>query len=277
MITPLWNARILMTLSLQPLRYARIKPHLSWLIDGTLHSKLRRLAEAGLVERSEVTRGHVTYGLTARGTDLLPVLTVIAAWGEKHLERPLVKNQDTGQMERVATVAPARNVEDTLALIGPRHATPILWTLKARGASSARALSAAAMPGYRPSNIYPQVDRLVADGLAHKDGRLYDLSDSGHALAPVYRSLSAWARGRPLADTHGLWGQAPVATRVKSGPWATTQPGMTVPASPAPAAVSPALAPQSTATPVASWKPGDLFSHQTPVRHALSQAGGPHR
>ncbi|MFE0055331.1 winged helix-turn-helix transcriptional regulator [Streptomyces sp. NPDC059003] len=280
MITPLWNVWILMTLSTQPLRYAEIKPRLPWLNDGTLHPKLRKLSDAGLVERTEVTQGHVTYGLTGRGADLLPVLTVIAAWGESHLEKPLVKNKDTGKLEPLATVAPAQNIEDTLTLIGPRHATPILWALKERGASSAKALSAAAMPSYRLSNVYPQVDRLVSDGLVRKDGRAYELTANGHALAPVYRALSTWAKGRPLADadTHPLWGQAPAAKQAKSGPWLTTQPRVPAPATPVPAATAPALSTQSPAAPATAWKGGDLFSHQIPVRPiVLPQAGGPRR
>ncbi|MEV5979618.1 winged helix-turn-helix transcriptional regulator [Streptomyces sp. NPDC052114] len=283
MITPLWSVWILMTLSAQPLRYAEIKPRLSWLNDGTLHPKLRKLTDAGLVERTEVAQGHVTYGLTGRGADLIPVLTVIAAWGDTHLEKPLVKNKDTGKLEPLTTVAPAQNIEDTLALIGPRHATPILWVLKARGATSAKALSAAAMPGYRLSNIYPQVDRLVEDGLVRKDGRAYELAANGLALAPVYRALAAWAAGRPDADTHPLWGPAPPQKQAKSGPWLTTQPRIPAPTTPAPATTTPALTIQAPSTPARAtphtvWKPGDLFSHQIPVRPiALPQAGGHRR
>lgn len=280
MITPLWSVWILMTLSTEPLRYAEIKPRLPWLNDGTLHPKLRRLADAGMVERTEVAQGHVTYGLTGRGADLLPVLTVIAAWGETHLEKPLGKNKDTGKLEPLAKVGPAQNIEDTLALIGPRHATPILWALKERGASSAKALSAAAMPSHRLSNVYPQVDRLVADGLVRKDGRAYELTATGHALAPVYRALSAWAAGRPLdaADTHPLWGRAPAAVQEQSGPWLTTQPRVPAPATATSAAAAPALSMQPRATPSTAWKGGELFSHQIPVRPiALPQAGGPRR
>ncbi|WP_043267119.1 helix-turn-helix domain-containing protein [Streptomyces sp. CT34] len=268
MIAPLWNVWVLMTLSAQPLRYAEIKPRLPWLNDGTLHPKLRRLTEAGLVQRTEVAQGHVTYGLTARGADLMPVLTVVAAYGEVHLEKPLVKNKDTGKLEPATQVPPAQNIEDTLALIGPRHATPILWVLKARGASSAKAVSAAAMPGYRLSNVYPQLDRLVEDGLVRKEGLLYDLTANGHALAPVYRALTTWATGRPLADagTHPLWGHKPAATETQSGPWLTTQPRVPAPAAPAPLAAAPVLSTQA------------LFSHQIPARPlALPQAGGPRR
>lgn len=277
MIAPLWSVWALMTLSAKPLRYAEIKPRLPWLNDGTLHPKLRKLTDAGLVERTEVAQGHVTYGLTSRGAELMPVLTVIATWGEQHLEQPVVKNRATGQVERVKHVPPAQNAEDTLALIGPRHATPILWALKARGASSAKALSATAMPGYRLSNVYPQLDRLIEDRLVRKDGRLYDLTVSGHALAPVYRALTAWATGRPLAaaDAHPLWGQKQAATRAPSGPWMTTQARTPALAAAGP---PPALSTQASAAPATAWKPGDLFSHQIPARpRVLPQAGGQRR
>ncbi|MFI6012493.1 winged helix-turn-helix transcriptional regulator [Streptomyces sp. NPDC051243] len=277
MITPLWNVWILMTLSAQRLRYTEIKPRLPWLNDGTLHPKLRKLTDAGLVERTEVEKGHVTYGLTGRGADLMPVLTVIATWGDTHLEKPLAKNKATGKLERVTQVAPAQNIEDTLALIGPRHATPILWALKARGASSAKALSAAAMPNHRLSNVYPQLDRLVEDGLVRKDGHVFDLAANGHALAPVYRALTAWAIGRPLADTdaHPVWGEKPPPAQARSGPWLTTQSRVPAPAAPAPAEAAPALA---THPPATTWQSTDLFSHQIPARPiTLPQAGGPRR
>ncbi|KPC62636.1 winged helix-turn-helix transcriptional regulator [Streptomyces chattanoogensis] len=277
MIAPRWSAWILMTLSAQPLRYAEIKPRLPWLKDGTLHPKLGKLTDAGLVERTEIAPGHVTYGLTGRGADLMPVLTVIAAWGEAHLEKPLVRNKATGELERATQVAPAQNIEDTLALLGPRHATPLLWALKARGASSAKALAAEAMPGYRLSNVYPQLDRLVEDGLVRKDGIVFELTANGQALAPVYRALSVWAAGRPLADadTHPLWGQTPSPAQARSGPWLTTPSRLPAPAAPAAPAAAPAL---STHAPATTWKAGDLFSHQIPARPlSLPSAGGPRR
>ncbi|MEI5100935.1 helix-turn-helix domain-containing protein [Streptomyces sp. PmtG] len=277
MITPMWNVWVLMAVSAQPLRYTEIKARLPWLMDGTLHPKLRKLTDAGLVERTEVTSGHVTYGLTGRGTELMPALTVIAAWGEQHLEQPVINNAVSGRPERVEQVPAAQNAQDALALIGPRHATPILWTLKARGASSAMALSAAVMPGHRASNIYPQVDRLVDDHLLHKDGRLYDLTSSAHALAPVYQALSAWAGGRPLTGEHPLWGQQQTPTHVLTGPWVTTQARTRTPAV-ALAAGEPALLPQTPAAPTTPWRSRDLFSHQTPARPlALPQTGGPRR
>lgn len=158
MITPRWSVWVLMTLSSQPgpLRYTKLKEHLPWLGDGQLHPRLRALSDAGLVERTAQTRLHVTYGLTARGRELMPSLTALASWGDGHLEKNLVHNRVTGKTEP-ERISAAQNAEDTLAVIGHRHATVLLWTLKARGASTMAALSAEAMPDHSPSAIYPPV------------------------------------------------------------------------------------------------------------------------
>lgn len=268
MLAPRWSVWTLMTLASQPLRYKEIKSQLSWLHSGQLNPLLRKLTDSGLIERTEHGPRHVTYGLTARSTELLPVLTVIAAWGDEHLEKGLVRNARTGEME-AERIAAAQNIEDTIALISPRHATPILWALKARGAATAKALAAEAMPTYGLPAVYLPLDRLIADGLVTANRRAtgtgeFLLSASGHALAPVFQAVSAWAAGRPLDTTHAhpLWGQALVPSRARSGPWLTTQTRLPAPAAPA----------------TTAWRAGDLFSHQTPARPlAVSPAGGPRR
>jgi hypothetical protein len=143
--------------------------------------------------------------------------------------------------------------------------------LKARGAASAKALAAEAMPTYGLPAVYLPLDRLVADGLVVNRSTVagvgeYQLTATGQALAPVFQSLSAWAAGRPLdtAGAHPLWGQAPASARPRSGPWLTTQ--SRIPAPAAPSATAPA------------WRAGDLFSHQRPARPLqVSPAGGPRR
>jgi DNA-binding HxlR family transcriptional regulator len=271
-----WSVWVLMTLSAGPQRYTEIKRRLpSWLHDGQIHPRLRNLTDAGLVERTEYDARHVSYGLTERGTALLPVLTVIAAWGNTHLEKNLVRNRHTGQMEPERIPA-AQNIEDTLVLITPRHATAILWVLQARGASSALSLAGAAMPGYHPTGVHPRLRRLVADGLVkHADGSNYQLSAQGRALAPAYRALSAWAAGRPLTDaeTHPVWGTAAAPSRSAPGTWVTNQPRQAHVPLPPPVPQAPDLTTQPQA---ASWRSGDLFSHQIPAR-PISPAGGPRR
>ncbi|MET9294352.1 helix-turn-helix domain-containing protein [Streptomyces sp. NPDC003077] len=275
MLAPTWNVWVLMTLASQPLRYAEIKPRLPWLHDGQLHPKLGKLVDAGLVERTEHAPRHVTYGLTSRGTDLMPVLAVLATWGDTHLEKPLIRNEATGELEP-KPLPPAQNIEDTLALITPRHTTALLWVLKSRGTAGAKSLAAEAMPETSPSNVYPPLRRLIDDDLIEvtKTGD-FQLSASGQALAPAYQALSAWAAGRSLkgADAHPLWGQSPAPSQARSGAWLTTQSRRGVPSVASGAAGAPALSTRAPATP---WRASDLFSHQMPARPS-APAGGPRR
>ncbi|MEU2874117.1 helix-turn-helix domain-containing protein [Streptomyces olivoreticuli] len=277
MLSPRWSVWVLMTLSAEPLRYAEIKPKLPWLADGQLHPKLRKLTDVGLVERTEYAPRHVTYGLTGRGADLMPVLTVIADWGNTHLEKQMVRNRTTGELES-ERIAPAQNIEDALTLITPRHATAILWTLQARGTTSATSLAAVAMPNYGPSAVYPPLRQLIDDGLVEVNSTSdFQLSAHGRALAPVYGALSTWAAGRPLdeAAAHPVRGQAPGPSQAAPGRWITNQTRLPAPLAPALPAASPALSAQ---LPTARWKAGDLFSHQIPARPiSPSPAGGPRR
>ncbi|MFB7270744.1 winged helix-turn-helix transcriptional regulator [Streptomyces sp. NPDC056244] len=272
MLAPRWSVWVLMTLSASPLRYTEIRRRLPWLNDGQLHPRLSKLSGNGLVERTEYTPRHVTYGLTGRGTELLPVLTAIAAWGDSHLERDLVRNRTTGKAEP-ERIAPAMSVEDALALLTPRHATAILWTLRVRETCSARGLAGVVTPASKWTTIYPPLKQLVDDGLVERtEEPVYRLCAAGEALAPVFRAVSAWASGRPLAeaDIHPVWGYpAPALSQAAPGSWVTHQSRLPAP----PAAQAPALtARQAPAT----WQGGDLFSHRIPARPLPSApaAGG---
>ncbi|MFD6597644.1 winged helix-turn-helix transcriptional regulator [Streptomyces coelicoflavus] len=258
MITPRWNVRILLALSGPPLRYSELADKVSWLQNGQLHPKVSALCDAGLVERTEHTARHVTYGITERGTALLPILPLIVTWAEEHLEksdRPL----------------PAiEHVEDSLTLLTRRHAAAILWVLKSREEVSGRVLARIVMPSSDWTNIYPPLRQLVADGLADTDGigRPYRLSAAGDALGPVLGALSAWSAGQPLdqAADHPLWGQR--KAKSAPGPWVSSQPR------PAPTALPPA---RTTGTGPA-WHSRDLFSHATTSHpKATLPAGGPRR
>ncbi|MFF7050129.1 winged helix-turn-helix transcriptional regulator [Streptomyces griseorubiginosus] len=258
MITPRWNVRILLALSGPPLRYSELAAKVSWLQSGQLHPKLKALCDASLVERTEHTARHVTYGHTERGVALLPVLPMIVTWAEEHLEkadRPL----------------PAiEQIEDSLTLLTRRHAAAILWVLKSRQEVSGRALARIVMPSSDWTNIYPPLRQLVADGLVDSDGmgQPYRLSEAGDGLGPVLGTLSAWSAGQPLdqAAQHPVWGhpQAKPAPR----PWISSQ------SRPAPTALPTAR----TAHPSPAWHNGDLFSHATTARpKAAIPAGGPRR
>lgn len=256
MITPRWNVRIMLALSGPPLRYSEIADKVPWLQNGQLHPKLRSLCDAGLVQRTEHTSRHVTYGHTDRGAALLPVLPQLATWAEEHLEkadRPL----------------PAiEQIEDSLTLLTRRHATAILWVLKTREGASGRALANIVMPGSDGTNVYPPLRQLVVDGLVDTNGagQPYRLSEAGKSLAPVFAALSAWSAGQPLAQAarHPVWGRADAVTASKG--WVSNQ----------------ARLPAPTATPGragrTAWQNRDLFSHATTAqpKPALA-AGGPRR
>ncbi|MCZ4102376.1 winged helix-turn-helix transcriptional regulator [Streptomyces sp. H39-C1] len=261
MITPRWNARILLALSGPPQRYSEIAGRISWLQDSQLHPKLRTLCDAGLVQRTEHTSRHVTYGHTARGTALLSVLPMIVAWAENHLEtadRPL----------------PAiEQIEDSLTLLTRRHAAAILWVLKSREEVSGRALARIVMPSSDWSNIYPPLRQLVADGLVDTDGigQPYRLSVAGHGLAPVFGALSAWSAGRSMAPAaqHPVWGDPPAAPTPTT--WVSNPSRLSAPASSPP----PVRAAQTSR---AVWQGPDLFSHPIAARPtAALPAGGPRR
>ncbi|MGA4902877.1 winged helix-turn-helix transcriptional regulator [Streptomyces griseoincarnatus] len=258
MITPRWNVRILLALSGPPLRYSELAAKVSWLQNGQLHPKLKALCDAGLVERTEHTARHVTYGHTERATALLPILPMIVTWAEEHLEKA----------ER--PLAAIEQIEDSLTLLTRRHAAAILWVLKSREEVSGRVLARIVMPSSDWTNIYPPLRQLVADGLVDTEGngQPYRLSAAGDGLGPVLGTLSAWAAGQPLdqAARHPVWGQL----RAKSAarPWVSS------PSWPAPAALPPAR----TTGAGPAWHSRDLFSHAATSRPtAVLPMGGPRR
>ncbi|MFC9856220.1 MULTISPECIES: winged helix-turn-helix transcriptional regulator [unclassified Streptomyces] len=257
MITPRWNVRIMLALSGPPLRYSELASKVSWLQSGQLHPKLKTLCDAGLVERTEHTARHVTYGHTERGAALLPVLPMIVTWAEEHLE---TADHPLPAIEQI---------EDSLTLLTRRHAAAILWVLKSRQEVSGRALARIVMPESDWTNVYPPLRQLVADGLVDTDGtsRPYRLSAAGDGLGPVLGTLSAWSAGQPLnqAVHHPVWGQQ---AKPAARPWVSSQ------SRPASAGLPPAR----TGEPTPAWHNRDLFSHATTVRpKAAIQAGGPRR
>ncbi|WP_318209502.1 MULTISPECIES: helix-turn-helix domain-containing protein [unclassified Streptomyces] len=258
-ISPRWNAWVLMSLA-TPARYSDLKARMPWLADGQLYPKLRLLEADGLVQRTEHTRRHVVYGLTDQGVRLLPVLDAFAEWGQQHLERPTVTDPVT-RKQTPRPVARAEEIEDALALVSPRHSTAILWTLRARGASTAAALASSVMPDAYPTSIYYPLRHLTMKGLVGRDrDGMFTLTAAGRALAPAYRALTAWAttRSATLAVTSR---PAPVPTQTGPAPRSTGAALQVTPVVPA-------------------WKPGDLFSHTPVARRPLmpaAPAGGVRR
>lgn len=280
MLAPRWNAWLLMSLHRKPLRYFEIKAQLPWLRSGQLTPRLHQLTDDGLLKRGQLNWRHVSYGLTDRGASVLEVLEALAAWGSAHLEKDLVLNPDTG-LQEPERIPKAQDAEDTLGLITPRHATPVLWMLRIRGASTARELAATVMPSAASTGIYPPLHQLTEDRLIARtapDAPRFELTEAGASLAPVFAAMSAWAAGRSLTPTrkHPVWGQQHAPAPEQRTVWATHEPRS---AGPATHAVPVSSASQQDSSGPA-WKPDDLFSHHPPARHANAApvaAGGRRR
>ncbi|MCZ4124191.1 winged helix-turn-helix transcriptional regulator [Streptomyces sp. H39-S7] len=261
MITPRWNVRILLAISGRALRYSEISGKVSWLNDSQLHPKLRALCDAGLLQRTEHTTRHVTYGHTERGAALLSVLPMIVTWAEEHLE--------TAEHPLPAI----EQIEDSLTLLTRKHAAAILWVLKSNDGVSGQALAKIIMPSSHWTNIYPPLRQLVSDGLVTVGGtgQPYRLSVAGEGLGPVFGALSAWAGGQPLtqAARHPLWGRRqaePTALQWVSNP-------SRVPTAPT---SRPPTRGSETSHP--TWQNRDLFSHPAAARpNAALPAGVPRR
>ncbi|MFI5804408.1 winged helix-turn-helix transcriptional regulator [Streptomyces sp. NPDC051561] len=260
MLAPRWSVWTLATLTDQPQRYTEIKPQLAMLEDGQLAPRLARLTADGLVERQEHHTRYVAYRLTRRGQELRAVCTALAAYGETHLDD--AKAENAGGL-----IPPAQNAEDVLALLTPKHATPLLWALRLQQQGTGREL--AALLGKAPELLYHPLRRLVDDGLVERSARsTYQLSATGVALSTPFRTLSAWAAGRSAATVHPLWTEfVPHSRADLDRQWAATR-STSEPPVHAPRADA-VLRPRTTA-----WIPSDLFSEVPPAQPAGRVAAG---
>jgi DNA-binding HxlR family transcriptional regulator len=80
-----WSGAILSALTDGPCRFGELSQAVPGMSDRLLSQRLRELESEGLVERS-VKPGapvRVSYSLTAKGTDLAPVLGDLREWGRR--------------------------------------------------------------------------------------------------------------------------------------------------------------------------------------------------
>ncbi len=85
-----WNGVILGSLSVGPTGFAELRRAVGAISDSVLSDRLTELVEGGLVERTvTATRPPgVTYGLTAAGMALLPILNQLTTWADANLKDP---------------------------------------------------------------------------------------------------------------------------------------------------------------------------------------------
>jgi DNA-binding HxlR family transcriptional regulator len=80
-----WSGAILYALTDGPRRFAELRGAVPGMSDRLLSARLKELEEAGLVERTveEGTPVRVTYGLTAKGQSLEPVIGELRDWARR--------------------------------------------------------------------------------------------------------------------------------------------------------------------------------------------------
>lgn len=80
-----WTGQIIRELALGPKRFCELERALPALNPRTLSKRLDELSHQQIIVANGQPRG---YSLTKKGSDLLPVLHEMVAWGTKHSRPP---------------------------------------------------------------------------------------------------------------------------------------------------------------------------------------------
>jgi DNA-binding HxlR family transcriptional regulator len=88
-----WKLLILWHLQDQPKRYSQLKRLIPKVTEKVLISQLRELEADSVIERKTLNDVplKVEYAFTPYGETLKPVIEILCAWGQKHLERTEVE------------------------------------------------------------------------------------------------------------------------------------------------------------------------------------------
>jgi DNA-binding HxlR family transcriptional regulator len=82
-----WKILVIWHLGFSPQRFAQLRKLLTGVSEKVLTAQLRQLEADGIVSR-EVARSsppQVTYSLTRAGQELIEPMSVLCAWGTRHL------------------------------------------------------------------------------------------------------------------------------------------------------------------------------------------------
>jgi DNA-binding HxlR family transcriptional regulator len=84
-----WKLLILWHLKDQPKRYGDLKRLMPEVTEKVLIQQMRELEADGVISRKTLTEAplKVEYAFTSYGETLKPVIEVLCAWGQQHLER----------------------------------------------------------------------------------------------------------------------------------------------------------------------------------------------
>ncbi len=83
-----WKTRILWLLRERPYHFNELRQTLPGVSAKVLAEQVRELEEAGVVTRTETSRGggiHVDYAYSTYGLSLIPVLDAVGNWGLQHM------------------------------------------------------------------------------------------------------------------------------------------------------------------------------------------------
>lgn len=85
-----WKVLAIWHLGFQPKRFAELRKLLPGISEKVLTAQLRQLERDGIVTRAitPATPPQVTYSLTAAGEELVEALSLLCAWGTRHLGVP---------------------------------------------------------------------------------------------------------------------------------------------------------------------------------------------
>jgi DNA-binding HxlR family transcriptional regulator len=79
-----WTALILRDLAYGEKGFCELEKSVGQINPRTLSKRLDDLEANGIINKKQLEDGHPFYSLSKKGTDLLPVLKQMAAWGTKY-------------------------------------------------------------------------------------------------------------------------------------------------------------------------------------------------
>lgn len=84
-----WKPGILYRLRDKTFRFGELKREMPWISEAVLIRQLKDLERDGIVLRRDYREvpPKVDYSLTDYGLSVLPVIEMMATWGEQHLKR----------------------------------------------------------------------------------------------------------------------------------------------------------------------------------------------
>ena len=101
-----WKPIVINALKLRTLRFGQLRRHVPEATRKVLTEQLRQLEQDQIISRKVLGQKweRVEYTLTPYGRTLVPVLTVMAKWGETHKKSQEAKNisEPGGRLQRVS-------------------------------------------------------------------------------------------------------------------------------------------------------------------------------